>query len=1255
MGRLAGLELHNFKSYKGTAKVGFGDSSFTSIIGPNGAGKSNMLDAISFVLGIQSSQLRSNQLRDLIYRGRVEQPQNAGLLGVTETLEDSDSLRSTSLLSPDPTTAYVCALYEKDNGEIMKLKRTINVNGSSDYRINDINVTALQYTLALKAENILIKAKNFLVFQGDIENVAAQSPKDLSRMLETISGSAEYVAEYDQLKEEFEKTRELAAEVFSRKRNLNSESKQYKEQMRELEIFEAKLNEKYTLIKKYHLYKIFHNQKRHFQLVADVRKLTEQLNTSKSKLLAAEEQYKSMSSEGSKASLDVKRLETLIFESKSKLESLRRSMVPVKTSKKSLQTRIEITETKLEDLTRDLQSQAELAQALKNKLQLAEENLADLDERADEAMRKAQISPEGVAEYKQLRTKFLASSGSELENKLSILDADRDALISSVRNYELQKENSESRIDSLESSIRTTYQPKLAATTSNLNEHIKTKEAKIAQKESLLKNNEDLVLKEMQLASDLRQTMIKLDDLSLEQKETKKQKKLKENVNMLRNVLKDGSIKGILHELVRSSLQKYDLALQTALGANLDAIVVESTSVAYKCIDILKERRAGTATFIPVNSVVTDSVNLNYLRTLSDYASPAIDVARFEDPTIERAVMFALGDILIVDSIENARDLKWNYSHVISNKLVTLEGEVIHKSGLMTGGQHINKSSASSTWTKQNLVKLTNQKDELVSELGRLQADKSSVIEINSLTEEIASLDESIQQCRSKISSLERDVSERQLEVTFYQEQKSNYTALLEVKMSQVAELDAQIEATKAQIGAIQETIYRDFCIKHNLESINEYEVLSGPGMRARARERAELLRSISSLKNLLNLHTENSAETQLRVERLRADLNKLSEDLLAITCQWEDMEADYAAQESKIAELNDRKEEVAQSYAEILRSTKALEDEIEDSKADVRATGKDVVYREEALLKVDSERLNLLKNCKIENVDLPLENGFLDSISLETSGDISSVAYSVYVDYSLLDLSLQDKHSVKAEAELKVKIEDVEKELQALTPNANAMERLREVDSKIKNFDREFTKARQNEKRASTRFNEVKQLRTELFMNAFAHISDRIDGVYKELTRYSASVGGSAYLTLEDEDEPYAGGIRYHAMPPMKRFRDMDLLSGGEKTMAALALLFAVHSFHPSPFFVLDEIDAALDNSNVAKIASYMKRHAGVGLQFIVISLKSSLFENSDALVGIYREQRENTSKTVTLDLRNYQTASVEVDIKEENAAVPV
>ena len=124
----------------------------------------------------------------------------------------------------------------------------------------------------------------------------------------------------------------------------------------------------------------------------------------------------------------------------------------------------------------------------------------------------------------------------------------------------------------------------------------------------------------------------------------------------------------------------------------------------------------------------------------------------------------------------------------------------------------------------------------------------------------------------------------------------------------------------------------------------------------------------------------------------------------------------------------------------------------------------------------------------------------------------------------------------------------------------------------------------------------------------------------------------------MEDSDEPYLDGLKYHAMPPLKKYRDMEHLSGGEKTMAALALLFAIHSYQPSPFFVLDEVDAALDNANVAKIANYIRDHARPGMQFIVISLKTGLFHNSQALVGIYRDQSANSSKALTLDVsKNY------------------
>ncbi|KAK5279821.1 Structural maintenance of chromosomes protein 1, partial [Cryomyces antarcticus] len=220
MGKLIRLELFNFKSYKGHHALLFGDSYFTSIIGPNGSGKSNSMDAISFVLGIKSSHLRSTHLRDLIYRGRVlkqskingdgtatEAPGDGENGHAAEEAASDDEAADTQASSQrgDPQTAWVMAVYEDDAGEEQKWKRSITSSGQSEYRINNRVVGARQYNEALEAENILIKARNFLVFQGDVEAIASQSPKDLTRLIEQISGSLEYKADYDRLKVEAER------------------------------------------------------------------------------------------------------------------------------------------------------------------------------------------------------------------------------------------------------------------------------------------------------------------------------------------------------------------------------------------------------------------------------------------------------------------------------------------------------------------------------------------------------------------------------------------------------------------------------------------------------------------------------------------------------------------------------------------------------------------------------------------------------------------------------------------------------------------------------------------------------------------------------------------------------------------------------------------------------------------------------------------------------------------------------------------
>jgi len=252
-----------------------------------------------------------------------------------------------------------------------------------------------------------------------------------------------------------------------------------------------------------------------------------------------------------------------------------------------------------------------------------------------------------------------------------------------------------------------------------------------------------------------------------------------------------------------------------------------------------------------------------------------------------------------------------------------------------------------------------------------------------------------------------------------------------------------------------------------------------------------------------------------------------------------------------------------------------------------------------------------------------------------ETQQAASVKDYGVEVDFDELDEDQLDDGGEAMGEQLASEVSRIESELDKMSPNLKAIDRLGDSETRLNEITGEFDSARDAAKQARDAFNAVKKERADLFNRAFNHISDRIDGVYKELTKGAAApTGGFAYLNLENSEEPYLQGVTYHAMPPMKRFRDMDQLSGGEKTMAALALLFAIHSYKPAPFFVLDEVDAALDNLNVSRIARYVRQRAGPEFQFIVISLKAAFYEKAEALVGIYRDEG---SKSLTLDLEQY------------------
>lgn len=1246
MGRLIGLELYNFKSYKGKSVIGFGSSYFTSIIGPNGAGKSNMMDAISFVLGVNSYHLRSHNLKDLIYRGRKSTPTPEGDKDEEEEEEQGEDNTTINTSEQDPTSAYVLATYEKDDGEILKLKRTITTTGNSDYRINDISVTQLNFTMVLKQENILIKARNFLVFQGDIEAIASQNPKALTKLIENISGSTEYIAEYEKLKEEKEKAHEVTISVFSRKRTLNSESKQYKEQMVEQQQFEEKIILKNDIVKKINLYKLFHNEKKHNQLVKEIKAKEEELKLVKKSLSNKEKTYKSLMADYSSSVLSLKEHQQEVENAQTKIDSTKRDLIPIEANKRSVSKKIRTYKEKVADLGKDIIRQRKQVNSVEKQLKDAQKLFTDFQNKISALVASTtSISPEGQKEYEELRSKFLAGSGSELEEQVSLLLNDKDSLKATKSNLENQRSNAENRIAELESIISTDLKANLHDVITEITDVLDKKSQKVDARNDLIKQKDRFNQEELKLNTKLRDVLVKLDELSSQQRESNKQKKLRENVATLKRLFPQGAIKGLVYELVRPTQQKYEPALATLLGGNFDSIIVETSAIAYRCIEVLKERRAGTATFIPLDSIEPDPINLNYLRSVHSSALPGVDIVDYQDKSLEPAVNYIIGNTLVVDTIDTARRLKWQSNVRFDNKIVTLQGSVIHKSGLMTGGQQQNKSNVSLSWDKQEFARLNEVKDELSEEVFKLQEKKPKDLEINLIAEEINALDDRLPVLRNQQSNIERIIKDRQTEIEFQTGLFKGFEKSIQDKVNETKKLDGKIDKVNDEIKNIKSEIFGEFCERYGfVNGIEDYENLHGSTLRIRAKERAQYSKAISVLENKLEFERARCKETEERERGVNDMIGNLEEEESELSRQKKVLENKLDIAEAEFEVLKSEIVQFENQMQNKLKTSKSVETDLNDTKLELSSFTKEITQMEENLLKIDSERANVLRNCKIQNINLPLNDGDLDSISVgEDSESSIKEVYKIELDYDLLDEKYKEAFNHRLEGELEVSLQDTISELEKLTPNAKAVERLHEVENKLRSYDKDYNTARQRERQILEKFKKVQDNRYNKFMGAFNHISGCIDSIYKELTKSTMSpLGGSAYLTLEDEDTPYEFGIKYHAMPPMKRFRDMELLSGGEKTMAALALLFAIHSYQPSPFFVLDEIDAALDNANVGRIGNYIKKYAGPNFQFIVISLKNSLFEKSDALVGIYREQRENSSKTVTLDLREYSDEEV-------------
>uniref|UniRef100_A0A8D3E5A3 Structural maintenance of chromosomes protein n=1 Tax=Scophthalmus maximus TaxID=52904 RepID=A0A8D3E5A3_SCOMX len=1185
MGYLKLIEIENFKSYKGRQIIG-PFHKFTAIIGPNGSGKSNLMDAISFVLAEKTSNLRVKTLKDLIHGAPVGKPA--------------------------ANRAFVSMVYQEDNGEERSFTRAI-IGSSSEYRINSKVVGLPEYSEELEKLGILIKARNFLVFQGAVESIAMKNPKERTALFEEISRSGELAQEYERRKKEMVKAEEDTQFNYHRKKNIAAERKEAKQEKEEAERYQRLKDEVARASVQLQLFKLYHNETEIEKLNKELGQRNKEIDKDRKKMDHVEEELKDKKKELGRLMREQQTIEKEIKEKDSELNQKRPQYIKAK-----------------ENTSHKIKKLEAARKSLQNAQKMYKKRKGDMDE-LDKEMKAVELTKQ---EFEERMEEEAQSQGQDLtleENQVKQYHLETEA---KIKQKIREIEENQKRIEKLEDYITTSRQ--------SLDEQ-KRMEEELTEEVEMAKRRID------EINTELNQVMEQLGDARIDRQENSRQQRKAEIMESIKR-LYPGSVYGRLIDLCQPTQKKYQIAVTKVLGKNMDAIIVDSEKTGRDCIQYIKEQRGEPETFLPLDYLEVKPTD-EKLRELRG-AKLVIDVIRYEPPHIKKALQYACGNALVCDNVEDARRIAFGgpYRH----KTVALDGTLFQKSGVISGGASDLKAKAR-RWDEKAVDKLKEKKEKLTEELKEQMKAKRKEAELRQVQSQAHGLQMRLKYSQSDLEQTKtRHLSLNMQEKSKLESELANFGPRINDIKRIIHSREKEITDLRDRMNLVEDEVFVDFCEEIGVRNIREFEEEKVKRQNEIAKKRLEFETQKTRLgiqvdyeKNQLKedqekvmMWEQTVKKDEAEIERLKKEEHRHMKIIDETMAQLQDLKNQHLTKKSEVNDKNHEMEEIRKKLGGANKELTQLQ--------------KEVTAIETKLEQKRSDRHNLLQACKMQDIRLPLRSGTMDDISQgegssqtdesssqRTSSSVLAKEALIEIDYSNLSEDLKDtlsEEEIKAETNtLQQRLNEQQSILQRISaPNMKAMEKLESVRDKFQETSDEFEAARKRAKKAKQAFEQIKKERYDRFNTCF-DVTSYISNAFIECVFLL-----QAFLGPENPEEPYLDGINYNCVAPGKRFRPMDNLSGGEKTVAALALLFAIHSYKPAPFFVLDEIDAALDNTNIGKVANYIKDQSVLNFQAIVISLKEEFYTKADSLIGVYPEQGDCViSKVLTFDLSQYPDAN--------------
>lgn len=1166
------IELHGFKSFADRVELEF-QSGINAIVGPNGSGKSNIIDAIRWVLGEQSVRtLRGYKLEDVIFSGSNKK-KPMGMAEVAVTLDNSDHL------------------IPLDYSEICFIRRTFR-SGESEFYLNR-TPCRLKDIQEILVDSGVGKDGYSVISQGQIDEILTCRPEERRAIFEETAGIMKH------------RLRKKEAE------------KRLEETMGNIERIDDVINELLNQLDP------LASQK---DVALKYKELTSAFKEIDVNLLLLELDSKDKRLEYIKDNMGENK--TLLTQLYNSMESFKQQIIKYKAKQNANEQAYEKAQNDFfaaNSQRKDLEKDFQWAVTEKQRTQNENKDICDKISKQEEALCKAKETLSCKADDLEKKIKIinqLELDTQQNEKKLISLNDEineNQKLIESVKgdvidllNYASEKRNVISGLNTmklnLEKRLNQIQNEKLQLDeanrltlkeVSNINDETARLESLCTEQQlSIEKQKNGLSQRMKELDNGEKTEMQKQQELTVA---TSRMRALKEITDSyegyqfgVKNLLIaqkhqryiDSGIYGTVADVI-SVKQQYEIAIETALGGAMQNIICESEDNAKKAIEFLKRNNYGRVTFLPLSTMKPRVIETSDLKLLSmkGCISTAINLVTF-DQKYYTALAYLLGRVLVANSLDNAINIAKQCNFIF--KIVTTQGEILNPGGSMTGGSQ--KRSNFLLSRKRQLIEYERKINGLNIELNQIkQHNQKLKIEIQDKQKMIEDNTDSLYATKSEVAVLKKQLQEKQnLLDERCQRKKQLDDEKLHIDL-ETQDILSQISLVEKDIGSIDDrNTSSQGRAKQLQEQIDESKELKD-----------KLSEEVTELKVKLASHRQEEISIRQNLQSIEENIKFYVEEINKHREKIEENDKVMAAVDEKILGYED-------NIKNLMNMEKEYQELVESSKKQKEIIKTNIDKAQDQLNKLEKEYSRIEKRQQ----DSSIEEA---TINIE----INQIKNQLYERYSLtIPDALKIKKQFDNIDEMKQDLALLKDEIEALGPvNMKAIE---DYDNLKARYD--FLKLQRDDlMKAKSNLDSIIEEMTgtmeEMLLASIKKVNDEFNKVFYELFE-----GGKAELIIQGEGSILECGVEVNAQPPGKRLQSLSLLSGGERTLTAIALLFAILNTKATPFCVLDEIEAALDDANIARFTRYLKQ-ISMHTQFILITHRKSTMEVADALYGISME----------------------------------